>query len=433
MWEAQKTNLSPRFGLAYQWNPRTAIRAGYGFFYDLDRQSVIQTGFSRQTSLVPSLDNGLTFAASLADPFPNGWTLANGRTDGAMTFVGQGVSFFNPNLKTPYMQRWQISVQREVARHTVAEVAYVGNRGTRIRTSRNLNAVPREYYSTKIARDQPQIDLMSAAVRNPFYPLLPGTSLASSTVGRSQLTRPYPQFTGVSMTTNEGFSWYHSLQTRFERRMANGFTTSVSWTWSKFMEAISFLNETDALASRVISDQDRTHRLVVTGIYELPFGKGKMMLGSLSGVPGRIAGGWQIQGIWQKQSGPALGFGDVIFNGDLKNIPLSSGQRTVQRWINADAGFERATAVQRGWAIRYAPLRYSGIRGDGMDNWDLSVIKNTYFGERGLVEFRTELINAFNHSQFGAPNTTVTSSAFGAVTTLSQFPRVIQLGLRIVY
>jgi hypothetical protein len=157
------------------------------------------------------------------------------------------------------------------------------------------------------------------------------------------------------------------------------------------------------------------------------------MLGSLSGVPGRIAGGWQIQGIWQKQSGPALGFGDVIFNGDLKNIPLSSGQRTVQRWINADAGFERATAVQRGWAIRYAPLRYSGIRGDGMDNWDLSVIKNTYFGERGLVEFRTELINAFNHSQFGAPNTTVTSSAFGAVTTLSQFPRVIQLGLRIVY
>jgi hypothetical protein len=78
-------------------------------------------------------------------------------------------------------------------------------------------------------------------------------------------------------------------------------------------------------------------------------------------------------------------------------------------------------------------LRYSGIQGDGMDNWDLSAIKNIYFAERGQLEFRTELINAFNHAQFGAPNTTVTSTAFGAVTTLTQFPRVIQLGLRLVF
>lgn len=433
LWEADKKNFAPRIGIACQLNVRTAIRAGYGFFYDLDRQNVNQTGFNRQTALVPTIDNGLSFIASTADPFPNGWALANGTTQGAMTYAGQGVSFFNPNLRTPYMQRWQFGVQREIARQTVMEVAYVGNRGTRIRTGRALNAVPRQYYSTQVLRDQDRINYMSAAVKNPFYPLLPGTSLAGSTVGRSQLTRPYPQFTGVSYPTNEGYSWYHSLQTRFEKRMSQGFTASVSWTWSKFMEAASFLNETDPRPHRVISDQDRTHRLVVTGIYELPFGKGRRWLASPAGAAGKVIGGWQVQGIYQGQSGAALGFGDMIFYGNIKDIPLPQGERTPERWFNTNAGFERASARQRAWALRYAPLRFSGIRADGINNWDLSVIKNTHFSERGLVEFRTEFINAFNHPQFSAPNTSVTSTAFGSIGGLAQFPRVIQLGLRVVF
>jgi hypothetical protein len=315
----------------------------------------------------------------------------------------------------------------------VVELAYVGNRGTRLRTTRALNAVPRQYYSTLPERDQPWINYITALVANPFYPLLPGTGLAGSTVGRSQLLRPYPQFTGVGYTTNEGYSWYHSLQTRFEKRLSAGYTVSVAWTWSKFMEATSFLNETDPGPERVISDQDRTHRLVVTGIYELPFGKGRPWLGSTGGVAGKLISGWQVSGIFQGQSGPAIGFGDVIFNGNLKNIPIPDSERTTQRWFNIDAGFERASARQRSWALRNMPSRFSGIRGDGMNNWDLSVIKNTHFRERGYVEFRTEFINALNHAQFTAPNTTPTSTAFGSVNGVSQFPRIIQLALRVVF
>jgi hypothetical protein len=318
-------------------------------------------------------------------------------------------------------------------RQTVVEVAYVGNRGTRIRTTRNLDAIPGKYYSTLATRDQTTINYMSAAVANPFYPLLPGTSRASATVARSELMRPYPQFTSVGYSTNEGYSWYHSLQTRFEKRMAAGYTFSASWTWSKFMEATAFLNEFDGRPERVISDQDRTHRLVISSIYELPFGKGRRWLASAPNVAGKLISGWQIQGIFQGQSGAALGFGNVIFNGDLTNIPIPNGDRTIARWFNVDAGFERVSGKQLSWNVRTMPTRFSGIRSDGVNNWDLSVIKNTHINDRAYVEFRTEFINAFNHAQFSAPNTSVTSTAFGTVTGIAQFPRVVQFGIRVIF
>ncbi len=433
LWKAHTRNFAPRAGLAYRLNPRTVARAGYGFFYDLDRQSVIQIGFSETTQLVPSLDRGLTFIASTADPFPDGWKRPAGAALGMMANAGQSINFFNPNLLTPYVQRWQAGVQREIASQTVIEVAYVGTRGVRMRTGRQLNPVPRQYYSTLPVRDQAWIDYITAAVPNPFYPLLPGTGLAGTTVGRSQLLRPYPQFTGVSYTTNEGYSWYHSLQTRFEKRMAAGYTVSVSWTWSKLMEATGFLNDTDPRPERVISDQDRTHRLVVSGIYELPFGRGKPYWGSIRGVLGKLISGWQVAGIYQGQSGPALGFGNAIFTGNLKDIPIPNSQRTVQRWFNVDAGFERNPARQLAWNIRTMPSRFSGIRADGMNNWDLSLIKNTYFSENAYASFRAEFINALNHAQFTAPNTSPTSTAFGAVSGTLQLPRIVQLGLRLVF
>ncbi len=432
LWNANLTNLAPRVGLAYRINLRTVVRAGYGFFYDLDRQSVNQIGFSRRTNLVPTLDNGLTFIASTADPFPTGWERPTGASLGVMTNAGQSISFFNPDLLTPYVQRWQFGVQRELVRETTLELAYVASRGTRLRAGRQLDPVPRQYYSTLPYRDQARIDHMTAAVPNPFYPLLPGTSLAGATVARSQLLRPYPQFTGISYNTNEGYSWYHSLQTRFEKRFSAGYTFSLSWTWAKFMEATGLLNETDPQRERVISDQDRTHRLVATGIYELPFGKGRRWLASTRGLPGKLISGWQVAGIYQGQSGAPLGFGNAIFYGNLKNVPLPKGQRTPQRWFNT-ADFERDSRKQLAWNIRTMPSRFSGIRADGINTWDLSVIKNTHFSEQGYVEFRTEFINAWNHTQFGAPNTTPTSTAFGSVSSVAVFPRIIQFGLRVLF
>jgi len=243
----------------------------------------------------------------------------------------------------------------------------------------------------------------------------------------SQLLRPYPQFTGVSVVGNGGFNWYHSLQTQVQRRLSKGFTIMGSWTWSKNMEAVDFLNAGDLRPTRTISGNDHTHRVVANGIYELPFGKGRSFGAGQTGVVGRLIGGWQIEGVYQIQSGDPLGFGNYIFNGDPKTIALPIGERTPSRWFNTD-GFDRATADQLANNVIYEPLRFSGVRSGRLSSLDLSAVKKTRITERFSADFRAEAFNAVNHTVFVPPNTTPTAAAFGQVTASLNYPRTIQFG-----
>jgi len=436
LWDTTQSNFMPRLGFAYSITPTTVFRGGYGIYFEpigVPNSDVIQTGFTQTTQLVPSVNNGQNFIATLANPFPAGVLLPTGASGGLRTNLGQNVSFFNPTLDNPYMQRWQFALQRSLPAGSVLEVSYVGNRGVRQRIGRDLNALPNRYLSTSPVRDQATINLLSAQVANPFYPLLPGTNLSGTTVPRSQLLRPYPQFTGVSMDTNQGYSWYHSMQTRFEKRFSSGFMSTLSWTWSKLMEARSYLNPGDLLPEKVISDQDRAHRVAVTGIYELPFGKGKRWANRAGGFSSRLLGGWQLSGIYQLQTGPALGFGNALFRGNLADIPIAKGQRTIDRWFNVDAGFERNSATQLASNLRTLSTRFSGIRGDGTNNLDLAFVKNTPLKEGLTLQFRAEGINALNHTQFLTPNTTPLSTAFGQVTQEWSSPRTIQFALKLIF
>jgi hypothetical protein len=431
-----RNNFAPRIGIALSVDARTVLRGGYGIFYDqlgTSRLSFNQTGFSRTTSLVSSLDNGQTYIASIANPFPNGFQHANGTTAGLATNMGQSVTFYNEELVNPYMQRWQWSVQRELLQNAVIEVAYVGNRGTKLRIASQADPTPRSFYSTSPVRDQAAIDYLSAAVPNPFYPLLPGTGLSGTNTTRGQLLRPYPHFTGITRDTQQGYSWYHSMQTRFEKRFATGYTLNVSWTWSKFMEATGYLNDTDPMPEEVISDQDRPHRVVVTGVYELPFGRGRRWASQWPGVLNGVLGGWQLANVFQYQSGQALGFGNAIFTGDLGEVPLSAGERTRTRWFNTAAGFETDSRKQLGSNLRTLPSRFSGIRSDSMNNWDLSLVKIFAPTEQVKLHFRCEFINAFNNVMFDVPNTTPSSTAFGVVSGEVSKPRTVQFALRLVW
>src|SRR5262249_39161967 len=170
--------------------------------------------------------------------------------------------------------------------------------------------------------------------QKPFYPLLPGTNLSGTTVARSQLLLAYPQFTAVNLDTSQGYSWYHSMQTRYEKRFSAGLMSTLSWTWSKLMEARSYLNPGDPTPEKVISAQARRHRLAITTIYELPVGNGKRWGKSWKGLGAKRVSGWQVSGIYQGQSGPPLGFGNAIFFGNLRDIPIPNGERTVDRWFN---------------------------------------------------------------------------------------------------
>ena len=436
LYNTRTTNLMPRFGIAYNLTSKTVLRAGYGIFFEpigVINVHSNQIGFTGTTQMVPSLDNGVTFAASLANPFPGGLNPALGAKAGTSTYLGQGVSFFNQNLKNPYMQRWSVSAERELPWKSVLEVSYVGNRGTRQRITQNLDAIPNKYLSTSPVRDQATINLLSSQVANPFYPLLPGTNLGSATVALSQLLLAYPQFVGgVSMDTNQGYSWFHALEVRSEKRFSSGLSASLSYTWSKMMEAINYKNAADPMPERIISDQDRTNHLAITFMYELPFGKGKRFVGAASGPASLMASGWQLQAIYNIQSGAPLGFGDALSLCNANQVSLPGDQRSVKRWFNTSC-FVTVSSQQLASNVQTLPTRFSYIRGDGQNQADLSIIKNTRIREGLQSQFRFEAINALNHPQFSTPNTTPTSTAFGQVTTTWGFPRIMQFGLKFLF
>ncbi|MFN0122518.1 MAG: TonB-dependent receptor domain-containing protein, partial [Blastocatellia bacterium] len=441
LYQTPKKNYMPRLGLAYKLTDKTVVRAGYGIFYGFlgqRRGDVIQSGFSQVTPFVASLNNGLNFTSTLSNPFPSGVQEPRGAADGPQTFLGQSVTFFNPKPLSPYMQRWSLGMQRELPGGLVAEVSYVGNRGTHVEMTRNLNALPNRFLSTSASRDQARIDYLSANVPNPLAGLMPATAGAvfrAANIARSRLLVAFPQFDAVNTTTNEGYSWYHSMQAELEKRFSRGYTMGISYTYSKFMEATELLNGADPRPAEVISAVDRPHRLTVNGIYEMPFGRGRRFLATTNAFVSRLVSGWQLQGIYAYQSGAPIGFGNIIFTGDVKNIPLPGDQQTVARWFNTEAGFNKVAAQQLGSNVRTFPLRFGSVRADNISNYDLSVLKNTQIREGRTLQFRAEFLNAFNHPFFPGPNTGPTVVQFGTVqaSTQDNYARRIQLALKFIF
>ncbi len=437
LWNGDKNNLAPRVGIAYEVTARTVIRAGYGIFYDVlgvDRQDVNQGGFNQSTNLIASIDNGQIFQATLANPFPFGLAVPPGASGGLSTFLGRAASFFDENRMNPYMQRWSLSVQRELPGRILLETSYVGNRGTKLAASRDFDSTPAEYLSTLPYRDQATIDYLSAQVANPFYGIaeFAGTGLGGVNISRANLLRPYPHFASVTANVPTGYSYFHSLQTQAEKRMSAGLTFQASWNYSKYMDATSYLNATDARPEKVISANDRTHRLVVSAIYELPLGRGRALLGNAKGVAGGLLGDWQVQGFFEGQTGAPLGFGNSIFNGNLHDIELPVSERRVERWFNTEAGFNRDARQQLGSNIRTMPSRFNGIRSDGINNFQLSAFKYFRIRERFRLRFMMMAVNALNHPQFLAPNTTPTSSLFGTINNTAS-GREVHWGLKLSF
>ena len=431
----------PRFGFAYQISDRVVLRGGYGIFFGLlgaDYTDASQPGFNLRTNLVASLDNGQTYIASISNPFPNGLEKPRGAAGGLRTHLGRAPGFFASDGRRPYTQRWSYTVQFEPMARSVFELGYIGSRGTRLRASTAMNPVPRRYLSTLPVRDQPTIDFLSANVANPFRGIagFEGTGFfAGANTTRAQLLLPYPHFTsGLGTGLPAGSSWYHALTARFERRFAAGLQLQSNYTWSKTMEAVSYLNDTDPIPEHVVSNLDRPHRLTVSALYELPFGKGKRFGGNASGLLNHLIGGWQVNAIYQAQSGPGLAFGNVIYTGRYRDLKLPSDVRNIDRWFNTD-GFERSAQRQLAYNIRSLPSRFACVRADGMNIWDLSAHKNFKLWERLTLQLRGEAEGAMNTPNFAGPNTSPTSTLFGRVTATQtgQEERRIFVGLKLLW
>jgi hypothetical protein len=430
----EKNNVMPRIGLSFQLTPKTSIRTGYGIFYDtigVSKTTAVQAGFSQSTPIQASLDNGLTYVANNANPLPNGLLAPLGPKGGLTTNLNQAVEFYNRDRLHSYSQRWSFNVQRLLPGQFIAEATYVGNRGTRLGLDRDLNFTPAQYLSTSPVRDQATINYLSFSTRSPFLGVDP---IYGTNTSRAALLRPYPHFGSVVMLEDPiGYSWYHSLGLRAERRFSKGFTFQFGYTFSKMMEAVEFLNTSDPLPYESIGSLDRPHRLTMSGIWEIPVGRNRRFGANLPGPVSFFASGWQLSGVVIRQAGGALGFGNSIFTGNLADIPLPKSQRDVDRWFNTEAGFNRVTAQQLASNIRAFPLRFSGVRGDGQASWDFTILKNFPVREKMTVQFRAEVYNAWNHANFNNPNTAPANTAFGRITGTSGDSRNWQFALKLTF
>jgi len=411
----EKNNFLPRIGLAYKLGSSTVVRAGYGIYYDslgVNKTTAQQTGFSQSTPIRASLDNGLSFVATNANPFPQGLIEARGAAGGLATSLGQGFTFYDPNLRHAYSQRWSFALQHMLPGQVLIEPGYTANRGTRLGVTRELNALPNQYLSTSAVRDETRIASLSQVFPNPFFGLAPSYT---GTITRANLLRPYPQFGNLTAIVPDGYSWYHSMQLRAERRLRNGLSIQGSYVWSKFMEAQDYLNPADARPYESLSDTDRPHRITISGIWEIPLGRGRRLGGQMAKAMDFLVGGWQLNGVSIMQSGPPLGFGNALLTTDIRAVPLAGDLRSVDRWFNTDV-FVRDASRQFQQKYRQFPLRFGGVRADGQRGSDWSLFKAFPVTERVKVQFRAELYNAYNQASFNSPNTNPTSGAFGTVT-----------------
>jgi hypothetical protein len=388
-----------------------------------------QTGFSQRTSMVVSLDNGLTFAGTLANPFPNGLTAASGSSLGVNTYLGTGFSYFDPRMKIPYTMHWSQTFQIELPGRFLLETGYAGSKTDRLQIARSINALPDQYLSTSPVRDNTTINYLTASVANPFAGLLPGQSENGATVSRATLLAPFPEFGAISENTNQGYSWYHNLTARVDKRFSI-YTTQFSYTFSKQMDAVSYLNPGDPQPYRSLSANDSPHRFSWSFLAELPFGHNRKWLARSGRFVNGVLGGWNASTVWLAYSGNPVLWGNVLLASPASTIPLSSDQRTIQHWFNTSA-FVTNSSLQLSDNLRTFPLYLSSVSTGFYNDWDASLSKAFPVRERLRVQFRADATNFLNHSSgWNAPNVSPTSSAFGQVTSVYSMPRAFQLSIR---
>jgi hypothetical protein len=465
-WNADKNNVQPRVGLAYKLNEATVVRAGLGVYtVPFIISGNFQPGFSQTTTIVPSNDLGLTFNATLANPFPSGVTAPAGASRGADTFLGQdlnnasGARFVPLDFKNAQNTRYLISVQRELPNQWLLEGGYTGSRGWDLTTGGGnqageieLTTIPTQYLSTSRVRDQANIDFLAALVPNPFRGLLPGTAFNAATVARSQLLRPFPQFGNVRSFDDNGTSRYNSAQFKVEKRFTKGYTVLAAYTWSKFREQVFQLNPYDTTYEDRPAASDVPHRVTISGIWELPFGHRRQFASNANRFTDAFIGGWSIQAIGQLQSGQPIDLQarNVYFNGDPASLKTNYAGDTNSPVFDISGFYFHDAAVQTNGVddpvkqradtrirlannVRYFPSKTDGLRSPVLNLWDISLIKQVRMNDRVRAQFHVEFLNAFNRAVFANPNTDPTNADFGKVTSQTNLPRDIQLAMKLVF
>jgi hypothetical protein len=402
-------DLAPRVGFSWDvaGDGKTAVRAGYGVFYERFRQNNLNfDGLGNPPlSYTPRLFGGNVDQISPA--------LVNSGVRFPVTAVGASREGHPPRTYS-----WYAGVQRQLPWKLAIDAAYVGNRGTNFAYVRNINQLPLGY---TIANPPPN--------------------------NTPDAVRPYRGYTNVNIIEFGAKSEYHGLQTRLTRRFGERFTANVSYTLAKAQDHVD--TDTNALGYYLdlerewgLSGFDRRHQVTIDYVYHLPDAGTKW----LNNAVGRgVLDGWQIAGISRFWSGQPL---TITSNGnpgttgggvraDYIGGEIYPAQQTRLQWFNPLAFGRPADGT-----LGSTPKGF--LRGPGINQWDISLFKNTRVGDRVTVQLRLETFNTFNKEQFntvntgvnvpnaGQPVTEATRGQLGQITSFRD-PRQIQAGLKIYF
>jgi hypothetical protein len=444
------TNFQPRLGFAYQLHAKTVLRGGYGISFVPSTQQAYDgsaIGFSSVTAMVTSNDGGRTPANTISNPFPSGLIAPTGSSLGAATAIGTNLTGTLHDLNRGYSQQWNFTVQHQPWEGWLIELAYVGNKGTNLfMYNQNLNWLPDSVFNSQGAS-------LGQLVDNPFFGVIKSGPLAAAQVPKAQLLLPFPQFTAlpgvlqggvVSPFSYLGASIYHAGTLKVERRFSKGISILAAYSKSKLIDLGDNLTQvrpggvtgtvvqdwSNIKAERSKSLYDAPQRLVITALWEIPFGK--------TGNPlyRAIVGGWQLNEIMTLQSGLPIPLQLPVQNSGADRpsvVPGVSDQpakRSLMQWFNT-AAFTAPAPFTYGNVSRTLPDISSG----GLFNMDFSAFKNFTVRERFKFQFRAEAFNLTNTPTFDTPGATYGTPTFGQVTATAFFPkpRVVQFGLRLQF
>ncbi len=439
--DADTNNWAPRFGLSWQFLPKTVLRLGYAHVFGPSQQAAAGTigtmGYRIDNTWVATID-GITPNDLLRNPFPLGMTQAIGSARGVLTQLGSRIEATTRDIVAPMTRQINVNIQRELPAATLLEVAYVGTRGFHLHRNEegglSLNQLLPEHMALG--------SKLNEQVANPFYNTEFATGvLAGAKTSRAQLLRPYPQFTDIIPIYSVGASsFYHSLQVSGNKRFTHGLQMQLAYTWAKSIDdGMSHQDSYNIRADRALSDIDVAHRAVIMGVYELPFGRSRHFGSGWSKALDLAIGQWQVNSLVTLSTGTPLGISASnnagIFNQAIRaNSNGRSGKKTGPVQERLSAYFDKSVYSQP-TAFTFGNMgpRLPDIRNDGMYNFDLSVFKEFQIIERAKLQFRAEALNAFNTPRFSGPNTSVTSSSFGVISSQANAPRQIQLGLKALF
>jgi len=403
--------FGPRVGIAYRLTERTALRVSGGIFYD-NFAGIFQSsrGIGGTWPDVSVTRLGSLNEPTPARPFPGitgqDPSLGAGALPAPDPF-NQEWWFVDPDFKQAYSMQWNFGIQHELAQATVVEVNYVGS------GSRDLSLGGRFNTAVRPGPGDPRERMRFPYMRPTFF---------EKSIGRSN---------------------YNSLQVALKRSFHRGLAMTLAYTWAKSIdvacsgffgaEACSVQNEYNLNADRSVSAFDIPHNLVVSWVWDLPFGRGKRW--SSNTALDYILGGWQFNGIMNLRNGIPF---HVTVPGDIANI-FNSGtylranlvgdhklsNRTPERWFNT-------AAFQAPAPFTFGNLGRNTLRPDWVRRFDLSLFRRfPISGDRVNLELRLEAFNAFNTPIFGTPDANLASRNFGLVTGVQVPPRQVQLGAKV--